>query len=168
MSQTVLKGLIPAFGTVVLSSYAWGVTRKDISREQLWGPLTGRLKAYWAVSALLTAASYLFLWWLWAFDTELSGTDEVLLLVFQAVFLLSASLWMFLTVQHLRGRLPRWPITASLWTTAAASCGLMALSQRLPLAAPEWKRHIAVASGTMLVVQHVFWDAIVWNEGFLY
>jgi len=166
--QNVLKGIVPGFGVAVLGSYAWGATRSDVNKDKLWGPLKGNLFRYWLLSALLTASSFLYLWWLWAFDTKLSDTNEIVMLVFMCLFLVSASLWMYLTVQNARGKIARRWITWNLWTTAIASAGLMAMTTRLPLGIERWKQDLAIASGTMLVVQHVLFDAIFWNEGFVY
>jgi hypothetical protein len=159
-----LKTIVPLGGAAVLGSYAWGLTRRDISGAELWGPLTGRVKVFWTVSAGLTAAAFLYLWWLWAFDQTLDGTrmDATLLIV--SVFLLSAVLWMVLVVLYKRHVVPRWSITANLWVTAAASVGLMVLSDMEHNA--TWKNKVAVGAGTMLVIQHVFWDAILWDSGF--
>ena len=89
----------------------------------------------------------------------------MLLFLFQFVFLSSASLWMLVTVWYLRGWCSRAYVSASVWTTAVASCALLYIANHLPLEEPWWKRDLAVASGVMLVVQHVFWDAVVWNQG---
>lgn len=169
MSQTALQILVPVGGVCVLSSYAWGLTRPDVSRTQLWGTLQGRLQNFWTLCAFGTVLSYLFLWWLWAFDTPLQDTYEsIALLVCQSLFLFSASLWMWFTIQYLRGQSPRWYITLCLWTTALSSIGLMILSHHVSFQKdiPRWKTQVALASGTFLMIQHVFWDALVWNEGF--
>jgi hypothetical protein len=167
MTRTDLLVLAPLFGSCILLSYLWGLTRSDVSSVWLWGPLTQDLRPYWLVSAFLTATSYLFLWWLWTFDLQLSRTDEMLVFLFEFVFLSSALMWMFITVWYMRVRCSRVYVSVNVWTTAIASGALLYMANHLPLDEPWWKRDLAVASGVMLVVQHVFWDAVVWNQGFL-
>jgi uncharacterized membrane protein len=116
---------------------------------------------------LLTAVSFLYLWWLWAWDQPrgVNAADDALLLGVLLVFLVSASLWMWCTLRVLSGHLSRKWLTLNLWTTAAASLGLAALTLSQPGDTPT-KQYLAQASAAMLVIQHLFWDFIVWNSGF--
>jgi hypothetical protein len=160
-----LQIMIPVMGTLVLSSYAWGLTRKDIPPGLLWGPLTNGARRCWGICASLTVISYLYLWWLWAFDSPLSRDRDTALVCVQIVFLSSAATWMLWTISYIRGRADRVLVTLNLWTTALASVGILLIAC-LPQEPFEWKQALAIISGIVLVIQHVLWDAIVWNRGF--
>lgn len=160
-----LQIMVPVMGSLVLLSYAWGLTRPDIPSSVLWGPLTPRVRRYWNVCALLTVLSYLYLWWLWAFDSPLDRDSDTALVCIQLFFLSSAATWMLWTICYIRGQSDRLLVTLNLWSTALASVGLLVMACR-PQPATGWKQALAILSGIVLVIQHVLWDAIVWNSGF--
>jgi hypothetical protein len=157
-----LKVIVPVGGVTVLGSYVWGLRKEGSS--QLWGALDGPMKPFWILSALLTALSFLYLWYVWVWQ---ESSDHLFLLLTYAVFLLSASLWMWCTWQVISGDLSRVWLTLNLWTTALASFGFAIYSIWFPISSSSAQQLWVQACACMLVIQHVFWDAIVWNATFL-
>jgi len=149
-------------GGHVLYSYAAGVQSPDRA-----GLLVGWPWAVlwpWIASAVLTALAFLYLQWyvVWWIDGEEIG---VLLAVAHSLFLSSAQHWMMLSLASFKERAYRPWVSANLVVTAIAS---VLYAAALIGVDEESKLHygLSVASGVVLVAQHVVWDAIVWNLDF--
>ena len=157
--MSVLQVAGPLGGAAVLGSYAWGFSYANLKSKDLWGPLTGRLREYWIVSALLTATSFVYLWYWWAFG---AGEESASVQAWFLVFLTSAFLWMFLVWRFVRTGQGRWSVSLNLWITAIASIALL----DLVVSDPDASR-LTLAAAIMVMVHHVMFDAIVWDASAL-
>lgn len=161
---------VPVLGAGVLGTYAYGLTRK-VDKGRFWGGLRQKkLKMFWGLTAILTAVSFLYLYWLFGFGLE-DQTDRTyyqLLVVGYVIFFLGALFWMPHTVDHLRKPTgtKRSLIRMDLWLTSIGSGFILYSSTHLPGEESEWKKNLALSSGILMLVQHIFWDAIIWDSTF--
>lgn len=149
-------------GAHVLGSYAAGVQSPHRARLLVGWPI--HVLWPWIASAVLTAVSFLYVQWyvVWWIAAEEIG---VLLGVAHSLFLASAQHWMMLSIASFDDRALKPWVSANLVVTAIASVLYLAALVRVE---QESQLHygLGVASGVVLVAQHVVWDAVVWNVDF--
>lgn len=161
---------VPVLGAGVLGTYAYGATRK-MDKNRLWGGLRQKkLKIFWGLTALLTAVSFIYLYWLFGFglNDQTDHTYYQLLISGYVIFFLGALFWMPHTVDHLRKPTltKRHFIRIDLWLTAIGSGFILHSAAHLPGEESEGKKKLALSSGILMLVQHLFWDAIIWDSTF--
>lgn len=169
-------GSTTALGVAVVGSYIYLAQRAD--NAEFWGPLKGTVLGWWALSALMTAASFLYVWVYVYFVADRHSTtvwgrrledSYGALLAIYMVFMVAASLWVMLSVLAKRG-VP-WAsqaVTAVLWLTALASMALfvMMVGTREPTLGV--RQPLAVIAGAFLAFHHIIWDAQLWRAGWMY
>jgi len=177
MSRVVTLASIGALGACVLVSYGYLARQSDNS--EYWGPLKGSLLVYWAISALMTAISFLYLssYWLLIADRDtttvysraLKDTYSILLPVY-LVFLISAALWVGVTVYAKRtgSTMASRGVTVLLWATAASSMTMLVLMAGTRESTEGWKQPLAVMAAAFVSFHHLIFDAILWREGWNY
>jgi hypothetical protein len=152
--------IVPLGGVLVLSTYVWGLRQKDIA-PLLWGEALSRpkVKVYWSAFAVLTAVSFLYLFTLWSILAD----EEVAPWWLWLGFLVSAICWMPLSIAALRQHPVRLWVSVNLWCTALFSIGFLWYA----LADYEKEHHgsqrLAVVASLFMVIQHLVWDAMVWD-----
>lgn len=178
MSRVASGASVGILGACVLGSYGYLMTRENV--ESYWGGLKGPLFKYWVVSALITAASFLFLMtnWIFLLDQKTTTVFDVKLerafdfiLPMLLVFLLSASAWVWITVAARRGsKSASSAVTVCLWLTALSSFGLFvfALGTRESSTKIGWKVPLATIAGFFVASHHITWDAEVWRATWKY
>lgn len=174
MHPEIYLPVIGVAGAGVLGSYAWGLQQPQASK--LWGPVLSQpdIKKAWSVFAVLTALSFLYLlvyvWFLLDdesatfFGEDFGSLGESLYATGFIVLTLVASGYMYLALRQRQLKRYSKALSANLWSVAGAS-GLLFL---LPMATSDGDtmafKHIAArVSGTLLLIQHLVWDAVVWN-----
>lgn len=158
---------VPIAGAGVLGTYAWGLSQK-VDKKRLWGGLKGKLKLYWGLTALATAVSFIYLYWLFGFGIDDDSFDYNSLIIAYIIFFVGAITWMPTTILHMKKstRLNRGFVSSELWLTAVGSAMILHHANNLPDKEAEWKKILATTSGILMLIQHLFWDAIVWDNTF--
>ena len=165
---------VPVLGAGVLGTYAYGLTQK-VDKHKLWAGLGHKkLKMFWGLTAMLTAISFIYLYWLFGFGLEDETNHDFyhVLIAGYVIFFIGALAWMPATISHLSkpSQIKRQLVRVALWLTAIGSGFILHSSVNLPSASPgeesEWKKRLALSSGILMLVQHLFWDAIVWDSTF--
>ena len=168
-----------AIGAAVLGSYGYLSTQKHL--DSYWAGLKGPVFKYWAVSALITATSFLFLIVNWCFllngntttiyGKTLNDSFTPLILPILLVFLLSAATWAWITIAARKGnKLASKAVTLCLWLTALSSFGLfiLAVGTREEGSAVGWKVPLATVAGMFVASHHIIWDAELWRATWPY
>ena len=177
-SRTACIASTVAFGAAVLGSY--GYLSRQPNTSSYWAALKGPLFKYWLVSALITACSFLFLMINWCFllnretatifDVKLEDSYSFILPVL-LIFLISASLWAYLTIMAKKGnRSASMGVTVSVWLTALSSFGLFLLSVGTRESGKKlgWKVPLATVAGMFVASHHIIWDAEIWRSTWNY
>ena len=152
IKNTPLLIQIVVGGVLVLSSYAWAVTKKNAM--DLWGGVTSRcVRWLWAVSGTTTAFAFLYLSGVFLFEDV--DVDYAILNASYAAILVPAALWAYVTFGVLRGDFSMLLLFVNLGAVAGGSLGI--LFEVVPLDRP-----LLNAAGAMLVFQHLFLDHIIW------
>lgn len=179
--DTVLWTAVP-LGSLILVTYGWMVGDWWSTRRDYKGTLLAHSQpfAYWTISAVVTAASWgwLFIYWLLVASRDHTTVFGYSLDTFYGhliypltVFLASALTWAPLTIWSARNAgswLPRRLVTASLLTTALSSCVLFAMAVGTRDATPpntwSWNEVTLALAGGMVAAHHVIWDLCVWDS----
>ena len=177
MSRVVTLASIGALGACVLGSYGYLARQPDNS--EYWGPLKGSVLIFWGISALMTAISFLYMSTYWLLLADRNTTTVwskpiqdmfPILLAVYLVFLLSAALWVGVTVYAKRtgSRAASRGVTALLWSTAAASMAMLVLMVGTREPTLGWRQPLAVLAAALVAAHHLIFDSILWREGWKY
>lgn len=171
MRTELLAGL-GVLGGSVLATYGllWYRSRPH---QDYWGALRGPMLRYWTVSALLTAAAFLYMIAFYfldppshvtVFGRTLDPDGHLFMLPWWLLFLVSAVCWapLLMSVPH-AGHWTDQAMSAVLWTTAAGATGLFAMTLGTECAGPAWRSRTLMASGALLMAHHWYMDAWLWN-----
>lgn len=155
-----------AGGAAVLGSYAWGIGTHWGSAEVLWGAIDGWLRTLYTANMLPATAGYLLMFYLAYTHLDRAGHWRSIIM-WNAIFLVSAALWMPLTFAAVDGEnfaLLGW-IRTVLAITGIGSAAVWVNVWRLD--ANKRLKPVALAMGTFLVFQCAVLDALIWPRYFV-
>jgi len=161
-------------GTVVLGSYAYGVTTHAEQGELLWGTIPEAIRGVYTLCMLPAALGYLvplayFLASPWE-ELRLGGRPIFQrLLSTNIIFLGSSALWMPMTWAALDtgNQALFWPIQGVLAVTGASALVFTLLLARLEDPPRPWFHRTALWASVFLVWQCGVLDALVWPRFFV-
>lgn len=169
--QAAQLSSIGVLGAGILSSYYYLSKQPEV--KHFWGGLdkTPRLLKYWTASALLTAASFLYLMYYLVISNQQQvsyGLDyNISLLLLLLVFLISALCWVPLCLQAVKGNsIASQSVTWSLGLTAMSALGFLVLTVGVPDTSVE--HSVASIAASIVAFHHIIWDWQVWRETWEY
>lgn len=178
-SRTAGIVVCSALGAAVVGSYIYLAQRPDAN--MFWGGLKGKLLVFWAISALITALSFLYIWTYVYFLADAKMTNVWnrslhdsygILLAIYSVFMFSAACWVAVSVLAKNG--VSWAskaVTAVLWSTAISSMALFVFLiglREMDTNVTTAKAGLAILAGSFLFAHHLTWDAEIWRSTWEY
>ena len=153
------------FGTGVLFSYIWGVYSLE-DPSQLWGNMPLSYINYIIISMFLSTIGYISYTFYIAFGRKIIGLTKPFLQfnITYLIILISASLWMPLTVVYLNTDLSVYWILdlMSLYTVGIMSCYMTyILIKSTTLKSKAWK-NLSIIGSLCFTFHTLVLDAILW------
>jgi hypothetical protein len=169
---TILINLIG--GTVVLGSYAIGLSTHPAATQVLWGGVPGSIRPLYTASMALAASGYFAFTYFILFRLDVDATQvagRFGFWVFNALYaaiLLPSALWMPLTFWAIGQPSPIafWSVRAALAVVGLASLGLFAALLKVSARQPLWAHRLALIGCAAFCLQTALLDAVLWSAFF--
>ncbi|MGY8701848.1 MAG: hypothetical protein ACKVHH_03965 [Candidatus Poseidoniales archaeon] len=177
ISREILRMTVYIFGTLVLASYVFGISRMD-DPNQLWGGIPESWRPLNIACMFVAATGFLIMWWFFLYRWDAAAVEMVQwpwgngvgggntrLFIALLLFLIPSILWLELTAYHVRSdyNWTKWLVIGNLLLVCIGNIllGLFALGahQQNVQSGTIWPLFGAV----MLAIQVIINDGILWN-----